>query len=74
MKARLEPMLPRAPGVGVLRKQPLRRVEEPGTSLQLVVASWTAILACRDRLRLRPPRQHVAVQSRVAFRNQGRDG
>jgi hypothetical protein len=74
MKARLEPMLPRAPGVGVLRKEPLGRGEEPGASLQPLVALCTAILARRDRLWLRPPRQRFTPQSLVAFRDQCRDG
>jgi hypothetical protein len=74
MKARLEPMLPRAPGVRVLSKESPGRVEEPGASLQPLVALLTAILARTDRLWLHPPRQHFAPQSRVAFRDQGSDG
>ena len=71
MKVSLQPFLPRRPGVGRSRKEPVGGVEKPGASLQPVAALRAPVLARGDRIRLRPAPSQLVAQARGAFRDQG---
>ena len=73
MKTRFQPTLPGRPGIGGLREQPATHLEQPAAGFQSVAALEAAVLGRRDRMRLRPTRQQVRVQSFGALGDQRGD-
>jgi len=79
MKARLQPLLPRRPGISGLREEPAGRVVEPGAGFQLLTALRASVLARRNRISRPlgesdvPLRRQLPAQDFGAFGDQGGD-
>lgn len=79
MKARLQPLLPRRPGISGLREEPAGRVVEPGAGFQLLPAPRASVLARRNRIgrplgeSAVPLRRQLPAQDSGAFGDQGGD-
>jgi len=74
MKTRLQPLLPRRPGIGGLRKKPAGRVEEPSTGFQLLAALRAVVFARRNRIWLVPLRRQFRQENFGTFGDEGGDG
>jgi hypothetical protein len=73
METTAQPTLPRGPGIGRLRKEPVGHVEQPGARLQLIVTPPATTLAGADRMRSRPARQQIPAQPLGTLGDQGGD-